>query len=885
MATPDNNANVLVGTSAGETIHGLGGNDIINGAGGIDQLFGDAGNDTFLITGRWFDNGETYDGGTEIDTIDFSGVDYTDASHPAQLAYLVVDLGGGGSGSVVAPSGNIFGADTRVTQISITSVENVVGSRYTDIISGNGADNVINGGAGVDQLTGGGGNDTFLVTGDWRDNGETYDGGIGTDTIDFSGVDYTNPSFPNMQVLFGVDLAQGFAGSLVAPTGFFNGPGTETQATITSIENVVGSKYSDAIRGNELANTISGGDGADELDGRGGLDTILGGNGNDVIKVSGEYDTVGVDKIDGGNGVDTVNFSGLTMAAAGQPYARVDLATGAYSLGYLANLGFGAQSSSIGGVYNVENFIGAAGENWIAASAAANQITGGGADDTVSYEHSTAAVTIEGGGISGEYSVVRGGYAEGDVLKDIEFIIGSAFNDRLIGIENVTGGRGADTFSLFSDKILDFTASEGDVIEVPSIPGLFNVHGISELTWQWSASENLWLVGAANSPLEPKRVITPDRATPASAADRATFFTDEMFVFKPLVVAGDIAGNDSANNLVGTAAADTLIGFGGGDILTGNGGSDKMFGGDGNDRFVLNGAYHDGGEVIDGGRGVDTLDLSAVSYASLPGTIGSIQVDLAAQFIATNLTTPATGAWSATSSRVVGVENVIGSTGNDTITGDKNANVLDGRGGADKMAGGLGSDTYVTDGGDTITEAAGAGTDTVQSSVAYALGANLENLTLTGSSAINGTGNTLANVMTGNTAANMLNGAAGTDTLNGMLGNDTLTGGANADNFVFNTALNASTNRDTITDFAAEDTIRLENAIFTALTTTGTLKADAFWAAAGATTAHDTTDRVIYNTTTGALYYDKDGSGGAAAVQFATLSNHAALTNADFVVI
>jgi Ca2+-binding RTX toxin-like protein len=173
----------------------------------------------------------------------------------------------------------------------------------------------------------------------------------------------------------------------------------------------------------------------------------------------------------------------------------------------------------------------------------------------------------------------------------------------------------------------------------------------------------------------------------------------------------------------------------------------------------------------------------------------------------------------------------------------------------------------------------------VYSSVSLTLGANLENLVLTGSAAINGAGNALANVMTGNAAANTLNGGAGSDTLAGGLGNDTLIGGAQADYFVFNTALNASTNRDTIADFAAEDTIRLENAIFTALTTTGTLKADAFYAAAGAIAAHDASDRIVYNTSTGALYYDHDGSGGAAAVQFATLSNHAALTYADFAII
>ena len=99
-----------------------------------------------------------------------------------------------------------------------------------------------------------------------------------------------------------------------------------------------------------------------------------------------------------------------------------------------------------------------------------------------------------------------------------------------------------------------------------------------------------------------------------------------------------------------------------------------------------------------------------------------------------------------------------GNTLNNTISGNASANTLDGGAGADAMAGGAGNDTYVRDNaGDTVTEAANAGTDTVKSSLTYTLGANVENLTLTGAAAINGTGNTLNNVI-GNAAANVLTG-------------------------------------------------------------------------------------------------------------------------------
>src|SRR5262249_45617243 len=128
-------------------------------------------------------------------------------------------------------------------------------------------------------------------------------------------------------------------------------------------------------------------------------------------------------------------------------------------------------------------------------------------------------------------------------------------------------------------------------------------------------------------------------------------------------------------------------------------------------------------------------------------------------------------------------------------------------------AGGPGDDPYTTDGGDTLTEAANAGTDTVLSSATITLATNFENLTLTGSDAINGTGNSVANAITGNAGNNTLTGAAGVDTLSGRggddvliggTGNDTMAGGAGSDTFVFN-ALNESGigagNNDLITDF------------------------------------------------------------------------------------
>jgi Ca2+-binding RTX toxin-like protein len=216
--------------------------------------------------------------------------------------------------------------------------------------------------------------------------------------------------------------------------------------------------------------------------------------------------------------------------------------------------------------------------------------------------------------------------------------------------------------------------------------------------------------------------------------------------------------------------------------------------------------------------------------------------------------------------------NGTGNAAANKMTGNAGANTLNGSTGADTLSGGKGNDTYVTDGGDTLNEVANGGVDTVRASVTHRLGTAFENLTLTGTGNIAGTGNGLANKIIGNAKDN---------TLNGGLGADTLTGGGGADSFVFSTALGKV---DKITDFSVtNDTIHLENAIFTGLSG-GALVASAF-AANTTGLAGTQTDRVIYETDTGKLFFDSDGLGGSAGVLFATLATGLALTNADFTVI
>jgi Ca2+-binding RTX toxin-like protein len=240
--------------------------------------------------------------------------------------------------------------------------------------------------------------------------------------------------------------------------------------------------------------------------------------------------------------------------------------------------------------------------------------------------------------------------------------------------------------------------------------------------------------------------------------------------------------------------------------------------------------------------------------------------------------------------RVTLVDGIAGlnATGNglaNLLIGNNLGNTLNGGAGADTMRGMNGFDIYIVDNlGDVVDEsvAGSGGTDTVQASVSVDLtdtarfkGA-IERVTLAqGIAGLNATGNELANIITGSAFGNFINGKGG---------NDTLTGGLGVDRFVFDTALNAASNVDRITDFSVkDDTIQLDDAIFATLGAPGTLAASLFRNTASGPV--DADDRIVYDAATGALSYDADASGASAAILFATLSAGLALTNRDFVII
>ena len=213
------------------------------------------------------------------------------------------------------------------------------------------------------------------------------------------------------------------------------------------------------------------------------------------------------------------------------------------------------------------------------------------------------------------------------------------------------------------------------------------------------------------------------------------------------VDADTLRGTGNDDLMLGLGGNDTLIGFAGADTLNGGTGLDKIFGGTGDDLYIVDLSADVAVESVC--EGEDTVQSSATWF-------------LGPNFEHLSLT---------------GIADING-TGNDldnNIFGNVGANVLNGQTGADAMFGNLGDDTYFVDNaGDTVTEvSAVGGTDLVNSSVTFALLSNVENLNLTGGADINGSGNTLVNILNGNGGDNVLNGAGGADTMTGFAGDDT----------------------------------------------------------------------------------------------------------------
>ncbi|NOS81873.1 MAG: hypothetical protein HOP32_09875, partial [Nitrospira sp.] len=362
---------------------------------------------------------------------------------------------------------------------------------------------------------------------------------------------------------------------------------------------------------------------------------------------------------------------------------------------------------------------------------------------------------------------VLDGLAGDDVLRGLagnDTLIGGAGHDLLdggAGTDTMTGGVGHDTYIVdVSGDVVTELAKEGTDTVQSSIAYTLGANvenltltGLAVINGTGNALDNI-LVG--NSAANTLTGGAGNDTYVVSTGDTVVEQASQGFDTVQSNVTWILGANLEALTLTGTAningTGNTLE-----NLLTGNSGTNVLTGGVGNDVYVI-GA---GDTVVEGANaGTDTV-LSDVT------TTLSANVEL----LALTGTTAING------------------TGNNLangITGNVAANQLDGGTGADVLAGLGGDDTYVVDNtGDLVFELANNGIDQVQSSVTVTLSANVENLIMTGAAAINGTGNTLGNILTGNNATNVLSGANGNDTLRGGAGNDTVIGGSGNDTFVF----------------------------------------------------------------------------------------------------
>ena len=490
-----------------------------------------------------------------------------------------------------------------------------------------------------------------------------------------------------------------------------------------------------------------------------------------------------------------------------------------------------------------------------------------------------------------EVSLVVGagakGTAQGDKLKSIENLGGSAHADILVGndVDNILvgeagddtlkGGGGDDTiWGHEGDDLLNGGAGADNLSGTDALNQVPDSDTVSYVLSNAAVAVSL-LAGTANGGhAEGDNLIFIENLTGSSHDDQ-------------------LHGDDNSNVLEGMNGADILKGFGGHDELYGGNHDDKLLGYNGNDVLIgengndtLDG--HAGKDTMKGGLGNDTIyvDNARDLIEEISGQ-GADTIKTAINYTLVNGLSVET----LRTANEAGT-NAIKLTGNEivnTLIGNAGHNTLNGRGEADTMRGVGGNDIYYVDNAnDAVIEAVGKGADTVRATLTYQLddGQEVEALTadnLASTSPQTLNGNEFTQTIVGNAGLSVLRGFAGDDNLQGMAGNDTLTGGAGKDKFLFNTTLDVVNNIDTIIDMTpGDDIIRLDDAFFAGIGAAGVLNADAFHIG---TAAADAEDRIVYNSTTGQLSFDSNGNTAGGVTQFANLTTALGLTNTNFEVV
>jgi Ca2+-binding RTX toxin-like protein len=654
------------------------------------------------------------------------------------------------------------------------------GNALDNEITGNSAANSLSGAAGADTMIGAGGNDTYYVDSSGDVVVEVLDGGTdkvraavdyvlqanvenlvltGTSSINGTGNSDANKMAGNsgdnrLDGVSGIDTldfsAAGAAVTIdlsVTTAQATGGAGTDT---VLGFENLLGSDYADTLAGTSATNVIDGGAGADSM---------TGGAGDDIYVV----DNAGDEAVEiAASGTDTIQSS-VTFALQAEVENLTLTGTSAINGtgNALDNILIGNTAANVltGGAGNDTYVVDNVGDQTIEAAA-------GGSDTVQSYVTFTLQAEVENLTLTGT-SAING---TGNSLANT--IIGNAAANVLngaAGADTMTGGAGNDSYVVDNagDKTIEVTAGGSDTVQSSATFTLQSeienlaLTGTSAINGSGNSLANTLTGNAASNVLNGGAGVdtmtggagndtyvvdnASDKAIEAAAGGTDLVQSSVTFTLQAEVENLTLAGASTING-TGNSLANTIIGNAASNVLNGGAGADTMTGGAGNDTYVVDNASDKTIEAAAGGT--DTVQ-SSITFA--------LQTEVE------NLTLTGTFAINATGNSLA-----------NTITGNAAANVLNGAAGADTMTGGAGNDTYVVDNaGDKAVEGAAGGSDTVQSSITFTLQTEVERLTLTGTSAINGSGNSLANTITGNAASNVLNGASGADSMTGGAGNDT----------------------------------------------------------------------------------------------------------------